>query len=123
MDRGVLILLGVAKGDNETQCAALAKKCAELRIFSDAADKMNLSLQEIGGGALVVSQFTLLADTTGGRRPYFGGAETPQRAEDLYLKFVERLRLLGVPTQTGAFGKMMQVELCNDGPVTIVIDV
>ncbi len=120
--RGLLVLLGVGKGDDEATCAALAKKTAELRIFADAQDKMNLSLLDIGGECLVVSQFTLYADTGRGRRPFFGDAEAPDRARALCDVFVADLSRLGVRTATGRFGAMMQVELCNDGPVTILLD-
>ena len=119
---GMLILLGVAKGDGEKEAAWLAKKLSSLRIFEDSAGKMNLSLKDVGGEALVVSQFTLLADLSRGRRPGFDRAAPPKEAEELYGRFVELLRAEGVPVQTGVFGARMEVALVNDGPVTLVID-
>ena len=119
---GLLILLGVGKGDDEALCAALAKKSADLRIFADADGKMNKSLLDVRGQALVVSQFTLYADCTEGRRPFFGNAEAPERAKVLCERYVAALKDLGVDTATGRFGAMMQVELQNDGPVTILLD-
>lgn len=120
---GLCILLGVAKGDDEERAEKLATKLAELRVFADADDKMNRSLLEIGGGALVVSQFTLFAEVRKGRRPYFGEAEAPERASALCDLFCQALRRAGVAAvATGRFGAMMQVQLCNDGPVTLVID-
>ena len=118
---GLLILLGVGKGDTAAQVQALAQKIAQLRIFSDAQDKMNLSLLDAGGAALVVSQFTLYADCTQGRRPFFGAAEEPQKAATLCDAFAAAMIGLGVRVQTGKFGANMQVELCNDGPVTITL--
>jgi D-tyrosyl-tRNA(Tyr) deacylase len=122
IEQGLLALVGIKKGDDEATVRAMAKKAAELRIFSDAQDKMNLSLLDVSGKCLAVSQFTLFADTTRGRRPFFGEAESPERAAALCELFVRELRALGVPTETGCFGAMMQVELVNDGPVTIVLD-
>ncbi|HXG41803.1 MAG TPA: D-aminoacyl-tRNA deacylase [Dehalococcoidia bacterium] len=119
---GLLVLLGVAQGDGEADARKLARKTAELRIFADDRSKFNLSLLDVGGEALVVSQFTLLADCRKGRRPSFTDAAPPQEAAPLVECYVQALRGLGVPTQTGRFGALMQVELVNDGPVTIVLD-
>lgn len=119
---GLLILLGVAKGDTSAGAAALARKAAQMRIFRDAAGKMNLSLLDVGGEALVVSQFTLCGDTTRGRRPGFENAAPPEEAERLYLEFVEALRGMGVKTETGVFRADMQVKLVNDGPVTFLCE-
>jgi len=119
---GLLILLGVAQGDSERDVAYLAKKCAEVRIFEDAEGKMNRSVKEIGGRALVVSQFTLLADCRKGRRPSFTGAAPPDEAERLYERFVERLRAEGLAVATGVFGAMMDVASVNAGPVTLLLD-
>jgi len=120
--RGLLALVGVAQDDGEEEALRLARKCAELRVFSDVEGKFNLSLLDVGGGALVVSQFTLLADTRRGRRPSFTGAAPPESAEPLVEAFARALREAGVPTQTGRFGAKMTVELVNEGPVTIVLD-
>jgi D-aminoacyl-tRNA deacylase len=118
---GLLILLGIAEGDDEAGAERLAGKVARLRIFEDETGKFARSLLDTGGGALVVSQFTLLADTAKGNRPSFSGAAPPGHAEPLYERFAAALGALGVPTQTGVFGARMQVELVNDGPVTIVL--
>lgn len=121
--RGLLVLLGVSDGDSERDADVLAAKIANLRIFSDADDKMNLSLLTIGGEMLVVSQFTLCADCRKGRRPDFFGAAKPDEANRLYLYFCERIKKEGVErVATGEFGADMQVELNNDGPVTIILD-
>ena len=120
--RGLLLLVGVAQGDDEAQARNLAHKCAEMRIFSDSEGLFNLSLLDIGGEALVVSQFTLLADVRRGRRPSFVTAAPPEAAESLVEAFAQALRNAGVPTQTGRFGARMLVSLVNDGPVTIVLD-
>ena len=120
--RGLLVLLGVAQGDGEAQAERLATKTAELRIFPDETGRFNRSLLEVGGAALVVSQFTLLADVRRGRRPSFTDAAPPERAAQLVDAYVQRLRTSGVPVETGRFGATMQVELVNDGPVTIVLD-
>lgn len=121
--QGMLVLLGVSEGDTERDAEALAAKIANLRIFSDENDKMNLSLLTIGGGMLVVSQFTLCADCRKGRRPDFFGAAKPAEAERLYLYFCERIKKEGVTSvETGEFGADMQVSLINDGPVTIILD-
>lgn len=119
---GLLILLGVSTGDSNVQAGKLCGKIANLRIFDDEAGKMNLSLLDTKGEALVVSQFTLLADTERGRRPSFVGAADPVVAEPLVDHFAEQLRALGIATQTGAFGQHMQVEIHNDGPVTIWLE-
>ena len=119
---GFLILLGVGKTDNPESASYLAEKTANLRIFSDAAGKMNLSLLDTGGAALVVSQFTLYGDTRGGRRPSYIQAAAPEEASRLYQEFVGALRSLGVRVETGVFQADMQVELVNDGPVTILLD-
>ena len=120
--RGLLILVGVADGDEETQAEALARKVAGLRIFPDADGRFNESIQDIDGSALVVSQFTLHADVRKGRRPSFTGAARPDVAAPLIDRFAETLRAQGIPVETGVFGAMMSVELTNDGPFTIVID-
>ncbi|MBX3468544.1 MAG: D-tyrosyl-tRNA(Tyr) deacylase [Planctomycetes bacterium] len=120
--RGLLVLLGVAAGDPPGCEELLAKKVAELRIFPDDEGKMNRSVGEVGGGALVVSQFTLLADCKKGRRPSFIGAAPPDEARARYERFCELLRGHGLEVQTGRFAAAMQVELVNEGPVTIVLD-
>ena len=119
---GLCILLGVGPGDTAEVAAALAGKAAELRIFNDAAGKMNLSLLDSGGRALVVSQFTLYADTSRGRRPGFTGAAPPAIASPLVDAFAEALRTRGVHVETGVFGADMLVSIENDGPVTIWLD-
>jgi D-tyrosyl-tRNA(Tyr) deacylase len=119
---GVCVLLGVAAGDSTTDAERLAAKIARLRIFADAAGRFDRSLLDTGGAALVVSQFTLLADTAKGNRPSFTSAAQPEEAEPLYERFAAALRALGVPVETGIFGTHMAVELVNDGPVTIVLD-
>ena len=120
---GLLVLLGVAEGDTPADGAWLAQKIAQLRIFSDEADRMNRSVQDIAGGVLVVSQFTLFASTRKGTRPSFNAAAAPELANSLYQDFVRQLEsLLGRPVPTGRFGAMMQVALVNDGPVTLLID-
>lgn len=120
--RGLLVLLGVGQEDTEKQAAWLADKLAGLRIFEDEAGKMNLSVQEIGGAVLAVSQFTLLADCRKGRRPSFTEAAPPHIAERLYQEFVRKLRECGVPVETGVFQAKMQVHLVNEGPVTVVVE-
>ena len=117
--KGMLILLGVAPGDDETKSAAMAKKLAQLRIFEDDQGKMNLSLLDTGGAAIVVSQFTLFADTRKGNRPSFIGAAVPDLASPLVDHFIGELRKFNIPTQSGEFGAHMLVNLQNDGPVTI----
>jgi D-tyrosyl-tRNA(Tyr) deacylase len=119
---GLLILLGVEQGDNGQDATALAKKTAELRIFEDAAGKMNLSVEDVGGQLLVVSQFTLVGDCRKGRRPGFSQAAPPELARDLYLDYVEQLRRRGLTVATGRFQATMQVALVNQGPVTFLLD-
>jgi len=119
---GLLVLLGVADGDGLDEAARLARKTAELRCFADGESKFNQSLLETGGEALVVSQFTLLADTRKGRRPSFTGAASPEDAARLVDAYAAALRGLGVPVAEGRFGAHMLVELENDGPVTILLD-
>jgi len=122
IDHGLVVFVGVGRGDSVDTVRAMVKKTANLRIFEDEAGKMNRSLLEVGGACLVVSQFTLYADCTRGRRPYFGDAEDPERATTLCDAFAEEMTSLGVTVGTGEFGAMMNVELCNDGPVTIWLD-
>ncbi len=119
---GLCVLLGVADGDAEATADRLAGKVARLRIFEDAAGRFDRSLLDTGGAALVVSQFTLIADTAKGNRPSFSAAARPEQAQPLYERFCAALRGLGVPVETGVFGARMQVELVNDGPVTVVLD-
>jgi D-tyrosyl-tRNA(Tyr) deacylase len=120
---GLLVLLGVGHGDDETTADALARRIVELRIFRDAAGKTNLSILEVAGGAIVVSQFTLYADTSRGRRPGFTGAAPPEVAARLYERVATRLAEAGVvPVGTGRFGAEMAVELVNDGPFTLWLD-
>jgi D-tyrosyl-tRNA(Tyr) deacylase len=119
---GFVVLLGVADGDDVDACVRLAAKVAKLRVFADERGKFDRSLLDVGGDALVVSQFTLIADTANGNRPSFSAAARPEVAEPLYERFCDELRSLGVPVETGVFGAAMQVELVNDGPVTIVLD-
>lgn len=123
--RGLVVLLGVAVGDGEGEADRLAGKVARLRIFENAEGRFDRSLLDVGGEALVVSQFTLIADSKGqkGTRPDFSKAARPEVAEPLYERFCEALREQGVPVQTGVFGARMQVTLVNDGPVTIILDV
>lgn len=121
--KGLVVLLGVAQGDADEDAAYLARKVADLRIFPNDAGKMDLSVKDIGGAVLVVSQFTLYGDCSKGRRPNFTAAAAPAVAAQLYEKFCSELRTAGVSdVQTGRFGAMMQVALCNDGPVTLIID-
>lgn len=120
--RGLVVLLGVGPGDDAAVADGLARRITELRIFDDDAGRTNLSLTDVGGAALVVSQFTLYADTRRGRRPGFTGAAPPELAERLYLRFADALRALGVEVATGRFGEVMEVELINDGPFTIWLD-
>jgi D-tyrosyl-tRNA(Tyr) deacylase len=120
--RGLVVLLGVGHGDGQEQVAFLAEKVANLRIFEDQQGKTNLSVLDVEGEALVVSQFTLYADSRKGRRPSFIDAALPEVAEPLVNRFVELLRGHGVPTQTGQFGAHMLVEIHNDGPVTIWLE-
>ena len=120
--KGLVVLLGVGHGDGEAQAAFLAEKIANLRIFEDEQGKTNLSVLDVRGEVIVVSQFTLYADSRKGRRPSFTDAALPELAEPLVDRFVELLRGHGVPTQTGRFGAHMQVEIHNDGPVTIWLE-
>jgi D-tyrosyl-tRNA(Tyr) deacylase len=120
---GLLVLLGVAKEDGDAQARELARKCVELRVFEDDAGKMNLSLLDVGGEMLVVSQFTLCADTRKGRRPSFAEAALPDEARRLYRLFIEAAEAAGVKVKSGAFGAKMQVELVNHGPVTLILEV
>ncbi|SRR6266571_119426 len=122
IDRGLLVLLGVGLGDSETQVKTVADKIAHLRIFEDDEGKMNRSLLEVGGQVLVVSQFTLYADVRRGRRPSFTNAAPPLLAEPLVERFKAAIAAYGLTVSDGIFGAMMQVELCNDGPVTIWMD-
>jgi D-aminoacyl-tRNA deacylase len=120
--KGLLVLLGVGHGDGEQQAAFLAEKIANLRIFEDEQGKTNLSILDVKGEAIVVSQFTLYADARKGRRPSFTDAALPEVAEPLVDRFIELLRGQGVPTQSGKFGAHMEVEIHNDGPVTIWLE-
>ena len=122
MGKGLVILLGIGHGDGVEQVTFLAEKVANLRIFEDEQGKTNLSVQDVNGEALVVSQFTLYADSRKGRRPSFTEAASPEVAEPLVNQFVNLLRQHGVPTQTGQFGAHMLVEIHNDGPVTIWLE-
>ena len=119
---GLVVLLGVGPDDDESVADSLARRVTELRIFDDAAGRTNLSLMDVGGAVLVVSQFTLFADTRRGRRPGFTGAAAPELAERLYLRFAATLGELGVDVATGRFGAVMAVELVNNGPFTIWLD-
>ena len=119
---GLCVLLGVAAGDEVSDAARLAEKVARLRIFENDAGKFDLSLLDVGGEAIVVSQFTLIADTSKGNRPSFSDAAPPERAEPLYDAFCRALSELGLRVETGIFGERMQLELVNDGPVTIVLE-
>jgi D-tyrosyl-tRNA(Tyr) deacylase len=120
--KGLLVLVGVGKGDGEKDLAFLASKLPDLRIFEDASGKFNLSLKEVGGGMLVVSQFTLYGDCRKGRRPSFIDAAEPAEAKRLYEQLVHRLKEQGTPVETGEFQTKMEVHLVNDGPVTILLD-
>lgn len=119
---GLLVLLGVGKDDSESDAAYLAGKIAGLRVFDDQNGKINLALADVGGAVLAVSQFTLYGDTLKGNRPSFNMAAPPERARQLYEYFVERIRAAGLRCETGKFQETMQVELVNDGPVTILLD-
>jgi D-tyrosyl-tRNA(Tyr) deacylase len=122
IDKGLVILVGIGHADDTTRVKSMAEKIATLRIFEDDADKMNLSILDTGGSALVVSQFTLYADTRKGRRPAFTDAAPPEIASRLVNDFIKALVDLGVPTQSGLFGAHMVVDIVNDGPVTIMIE-
>ena len=119
---GLLVLLGVAHADEESDAAYLAEKIAGLRIFEDDAGKMNRSVMDVDGAVLAVSQFTLFGDVRTGKRPSFDEAARPERARELYEHFVERVEALGLRCETGRFQEMMEVELVNQGPVTILLD-
>lgn len=120
--QGILVLLGVEKGDGEANADKLSDKISKLRIFEDECGKMNKSIVDISGEILVVSQFTLAGDCKKGTRPSFDRAENPQRANELYLYFTERIEQKNIPTKTGVFGAMMDIELLNDGPVTFMVE-
>jgi D-tyrosyl-tRNA(Tyr) deacylase len=120
--QGLLILLGVTQSDTPAQARWLAEKVVGLRIFNDADGKMNLSIGDVGGGTLIVSQFTLYGDCRKGRRPSFVDAAGPEIAIPLYEEFINAVKAQGVPAATGRFGATMQVELVNDGPVTLIVD-
>lgn len=119
---GLMVLLGVGNSDTEEDMKYIADKIIGLRIFSDENDKMNLSLADVGGSMLVISQFTLYGDCSHGRRPYFGDAMEPQGANEMYEKFVAYVKSKGIHTETGEFGADMKVTLTNDGPVTIMLE-
>lgn len=122
IDKGLFVLLGVSKGDKEEDALFLAEKLAKLRVMSDEKGKMNLSIKDVEGKVLVVSQFTLYADTKGGNRPSFIKVAEPELALKLYNLFIEKLRNLGIEVETGKFGSYMKVDLELDGPVTIILD-
>ena len=122
IERGLLVLLGVEQDDTEDDARVLADRTTGLRIFDDEAGKMNLSVRDIGGSVLIVSQFTLLGDCRKGRRPSFIDAAPPERADELYRLYVATIAAENIPTATGKFRAMMDVELVNDGPVTLLLD-
>lgn len=122
IDAGLMVLVCAMRGDDSGKCTALARKISKLRIFKDEDGRMNRSILDTGGAALVVSQFTLAADTSRGNRPGFSEAAAPETGEALYGEFQEALRELGIPVQSGVFGADMDVELTNQGPVTIWLD-
>ncbi len=122
IDNGFMVLLGVGTGDTQEDMKYIADKIINLRIFSDADDKMNLSLKDVNGSMLVISQFTLYGDCSHGRRPYFGDAMEPVGANKMYEDFVAYVRSQGIHTETGEFGADMKVTLTNDGPVTIILE-
>jgi len=122
ISKGLNILLGVKKGDKKEDITKLVNKIVNLRIFQDENDKMNLSLLDIKGEALIISQFTLAANVKKGRRPSFDSSEKPDIAKDMYKQFVKEFEFLGVHTQTGIFGEHMDVNIQNDGPVTFIVD-
>ena len=120
--KGLMALIGVEAGDTEKDAVYMAGKIAKLRIFEDENEKMNLSVQDVGGKVLAVSQFTLLGDARGQNRPGFTQAEAPERADELYRLVCSRMREQDIAVETGVFRADMQIEMCNDGPVTIIID-
>lgn len=122
IEKGFLLLVGITDTDTEAKVQWMAEKVAGLRLFADADDKMNLALSDVGGAVLAVSQFTLYGDAAKGRRPSFIAAARPEVAQPLYERFVALLRAQGVPVETGRFGAMMDVELVNDGPVTLWLE-
>lgn len=122
IERGLLIFLGIEKGDATRELDYIVKKISSLRIFEDSLGKMNLSVRDINGEALVISQFTLAADCKKGNRPSFDNAEEPARAEEMYLRFIEELKRTGIKTASGDFAAYMQVHINNDGPVTIMLE-
>lgn len=122
IDFGLAVFLGIKAGDTEAQADAVAKKIAQLRIFRDENDKMNLSVKDVGGKILLVSQFTLLGDCTRGNRPDFSGAEKPERARFLYEYVAEKLQSYGIEVKLGVFGAHMHIEQFNDGPVSVILD-
>lgn len=122
INKGMLVFLGIEKGDSEADIDYLIKKITQLRIFEDERGRLNYSIKEVEGEILVVSQFTLLGDCRKGNRPSFERAEGPERAKELFEKFIERLKLSGIPVASGIFGASMKVSLINEGPVTIIID-
>lgn len=122
INKGMVIFLGVGVEDNEEELVKLGKKIPKLRIFEDENEKMNLSIKDVGGEVLLVSQFTLYADCSHGNRPSFIMAERPEKANELYLKMKDFLIAEGLPVQTGVFGADMKIDVLNDGPVTIIID-
>ncbi|MBI4822756.1 MAG: D-tyrosyl-tRNA(Tyr) deacylase [Nitrospirae bacterium] len=122
IQKGILVFLGIERGDTMEDLHYILKKVSNLRIFEDSNGKMNLSVKDINASALVVSEFTLLADTKKGNRPSFEKAEDPKMAKEIYEVFIERLKAMGIKTEEGRFGAIMNVRLINDGPVTITID-
>ena len=119
---GFVVLLGIQKNDSVSDADYIVKKLSTLRIFSDSNEKMNLSIKDIEGSALIISQFTLCGDTRKGRRPSFVNSESPEKGEELYNYFLSRFEKEGIPIQTGDFGAMMEVSLINNGPVTLVLN-
>lgn len=122
IDKGMVVFLGVGVGDNQENVEKIGKKIAKLRIFEDENEKMNLSIKDVGGEVLLVSQFTLYGNCTHGNRPNFIMAERPEKANELYLKMKELLLSENIPVQTGVFGADMKIDVLNDGPVTILMD-